>query len=245
MYYKATWKRLAHQVLFITTVSESSKRRIVEILDVAPEKVIVINNAVSEAFFKNEDIKFQPIQDKFNLPNDYVLCVGSFDGRKNQLKVVEAWKKISDKFNDTKLVFVGDSGKNFSSSGNQQVLSEAIFTGYVSEEELLAIYENAKLFVYPSLYEGFGLPVLEAMAAGLPVITSKGSPMEEFAKEAGLLVDPRNADEIAMAMDELLSNQSLCNSLSQKAKEIAGEYKWEYTARRYDELFAKAMEMEI
>ncbi|MCG7601028.1 glycosyltransferase family 4 protein [Halomonas sp. McH1-25] len=239
LYYDYVLTRLSKKASFITTVSDFSKRRICQVLGVDDGKVEVIPNGVSDVFFNQPQSSFSEVKEKFSLPEYYILCVGSFDGRKNQERLVEAWEKIHKKHTGIKLVFTGGRGRAFNDSLMGPGLADAIFTGYVDENDLVCLYRNCLMFVYPSIYEGFGLPVLEAMASGVPVITSLDSPMEEISRGGSLLVNPKSPDDIAEAIDELICNESLCSQLSSFGVEKAKKYSWDFSANRYDELFRK------
>lgn len=222
-------KRAAH----IITISEFSKDRILDVFGVAENKVSVIYNGVD-----------LPREDLASLPSDitipyerYVLAVGSLEPRKNIKRLISAWLKIVDLLpEDIGLVLVGAKGINrvFLDSGLQseaQLASNRIFfTGHVSDNDLSVLYKNAVLFCYPSLYEGFGLPPLEAMSYGIPVITSNTTAMAEICHGAAILVDPFDVDCIADAIQKQV--RSIDHSLASAGKHLAQQLNWELCATK-------------
>ncbi|WP_456267958.1 glycosyltransferase family 4 protein [Kushneria sp. AK178] len=236
-YYNFVWSKMKNTVKQFTTVSHFSKERMVICLGIPHESIEIIPNGVSESFYAKQTISI--VQSRFYFLDNYVLCVGSFDARKNQSVLLEAWQDIKERYPDVTLVFVGERGKNFNQDDIGSNDRGVVFTGYVSDEELILLYRHAQVFVYPSIYEGFGLPVLEAMASGTPVITSINSPMEEFAAEAGIMVDPKNISDIKGSLEFMLENESRREDFSRKGIAIAKSMRWEESAKAYENLFKR------
>ncbi|MDV7104215.1 glycosyltransferase family 1 protein [Vibrio sp. TH_r3] len=168
--------------------------------------------------------------------NKFILSVATLEPRKNLQQLVRAYKLLPEETRRSiPLVLVGDQGwKNselFDEAKNLIDKQQIIFTGYVSDSELRLLYASAKLFVYPSLYEGFGLPVIEAMASGVAVITSNIGATAEVANNSAMLVDPNNISEIRHAMAEVISNQQLREKLVADGLARAEQFSWENTAR--------------
>ncbi len=162
-------------------------------------------------------------------PKKYILFVGSIQPRKNLDGLMMAWHRVKDKFTDTWLVVVGESGRVFRSV--RFFDDERIrFLNYVSEKELPALYANAELFVLPSFDEGFGLPALEAMACGTPVIVSDGGALPETVGDAGIIFRLEEADSLAQAIEKCLSDEHLRVSLAEKGLERAKKFSWQITA---------------
>ncbi|MCL4389951.1 MAG: glycosyltransferase family 4 protein [Patescibacteria group bacterium] len=192
----------------IITISEASKKDIVEILGVAPEKVKVIYLAAGE--------EFKPAGPKFSHPKPYLLAVGTQEPRKNLVNLIAAYKKLSTK--DLDLIIVGKHGW-----GQDAPVAGVINLGYVAPGKLPDLYRGAKCFVYPSLYEGFGVPVLEAMACGCPVVTSNVGSLPEVGGDGATYVDPLNVTDIA---DKLAHVKRTGREMAQAKK-----FSWEKTAR--------------
>jgi glycosyltransferase involved in cell wall biosynthesis len=209
----------------VITVSEFSKREICDLYGVSPAKIRVVYNGIDERFFlKPTKQSTEVARRKFGLSDKYVLYVGAIEEKKNISRLLAAWRKVvsSKAHGGRKLVLAGGGG------GQEYDVKEAIKTakltrsvvlpGYIPDENLVAVMGGADLFVYPSMYEGFGLPVLEAMACQVPVVTSKTSSLGEVAGDAALLIDPESVDELAEGMVSVLSNQKLASKLIKNGK---------------------------
>ena len=235
--------RLARRVRRIITVSEFSKTRICEIFSVAPDKVRVVPNGVDSRFRRASEDEIQEARAGFKLPRKYVLCVGSLEPRKNLPRLLEAWDNISRQVADHKLVLVGTTAAVFRDAKLDAADDPTVvLTGYVPDEVLPALYSGAAAFIYPSLYEGFGLTVLEAMACGTPVICSSTTSLPEVAGDAALLVEPTDAEAIAQALLRLLSDQPLQGSLRERGLSRAREFTWDRAAEQTWDVLAEASE---
>jgi len=176
-----------------------------------------------------------PALKRYVIERPYILYVGSLEKRKNLPRLLEAYAYLRETLPGWKLVIVG--GRKWKSDPIYKAVQRlglephVIFTGFVAEEDLPALYNGADLFVFPSLYEGFGLPVLEAMACGTPVVTSNTSSLPEVAGEAALLVAPTDVKAIAAAMQRVLSEPDLAAELRRRGLERASQFSWERTAR--------------
>jgi glycosyltransferase involved in cell wall biosynthesis len=252
LYFKTLIPLSARKSSAIITVSESTKRDMLSRFKfLEPEKMRVIHHGVDLFKERENDLEhaWEKISGKHSLSEqEYFLFVGTLEPRKNIIGVIKAFHHMrqTDKmYEKYKLVIVGKKGwfydEIFETVKKQHLEDLVVFTGYVSEEQKQALLLKAFLFVYPSFYEGFGIPILEAMAAGVPVITSNVSAMPEVAGDAALLVNPNHWQEISMAMLKLLSEQSLYEKLSQKGLERARKFTWEETANKTLDLFEKLM----
>jgi glycosyltransferase involved in cell wall biosynthesis len=191
-------------------------------------------------------VEVQPVLERYQLSQPYILYVGSIEPRKNLLRLLQAYARLRKDLPGWKLVLVGarNAWKSTPISEEMRKLNLAPWvqlTGYIPEEDLPALYNGAGLFAFPSLYEGFGLPVLEAMACGTPVITSNVSSLPEVAGDAALLVDPYNVEEIAAAMVNVLSDQELSEDLHRRGLERSKEFSWERTAQQTLEVYKKVL----
>ncbi len=220
----------------IVADSESSRQDILLLLDVNPNRVFTVPLGVSPAYHHVDDREsLESIRRKYHLPERFLLYVGVLEPRKNLPVLVRAYRSLVNRGIPHSLVIVGRKGwmydQLFQTIRDLDLASRVIFTGYVPEAELPLIYSTADLFIYPSLYEGFGLPVLEAMACGVPVVTSNISSMPEIVGNAGILVDPRRMDELADAVFRISTNRDLHDELAHKGAVRAQLFSWERTAR--------------
>ncbi|MDR3541813.1 MAG: glycosyltransferase family 1 protein [Desulfosporosinus sp.] len=233
----------------IITASQSAKGEIVDLLKVPEDKIVVTPLGVSTGFSplqQNEEL-LQTVRKRYNLPEQFLLYVGTIEPRKNLERLIEALSIVKEKLGKSSVGLVLAGGKGWLNGPiyrrvqELKLLDDVTFTGYVSEEDLPILYNMALAFVYPSLYEGFGLPPLEAMACGVPVITSKVSSLPEVVGDAGILIDPYNVEELSDAILQVVSSAELRKSLSDKGIKQASLFTWEKCAREtltiYEECF--------
>ncbi len=179
-----------------------------------------------------------------NFPKRFVLSLATLEPRKNQISIIEAYEAYRDGTKDAiHLVIGGGAGWKsrpiLKAAKQSKYAKEIHLIGYVSEEQKAGLYRTAQVFVFPSFYEGFGLPVLEAMAAGCPVITSHTSSLPELVQDAALLIDPYNVNDSAQAIRQVLSSHTLRQNMIKRGKERAKEFSWEKTARKTQEILSK------
>ena len=222
----------------IITGSEAAKADIVNLLNVAEEKVEVTRFGLEEIFHPVDDEKLLPLREKYRLPERFILFVGTIEPRKNILNLVRAFHKLD---RDMSLVIAGRKGWLFEEIFKEVErlnLGERInFLDYFSETDLPLLYNAASVFVYPSLYEGFGFPPLEAMACGVPVITSNKSSLPEIVGEAGILINPEDVGEIREAIISVVDDDSLAQEMIRKGLERAKRFSWEKCARKTLKLY--------
>ena len=245
-------KKFLNKADIIVAVSENTKKDIVELCDVNPEQVKVIYSGIGDQYSKIKNIDMQNfafqdlalIKKKYNLPDKYILYLGTLEPRKNVEGIIRAFNELRMKnkeLAEIKLVIAGGNGwksKNIFNVWEKSKYKDDIkFLGYVNSNDKAYLYNLASVFVYPSFYEGFGFPPLEAMACGTPVITSFTSSIPEVVGEAAIMVDPYNITGIANAMEQVLTNQELQNDLIKKGLEQARRFSWEKTAKEYLEVF--------
>ena len=233
-WYEWLLPRLAQKVRHIITVSEFSKQRIVERLRVEPEKVSVILNGVDERFRPQTEQTIQEVREALGIPKGaYFLYVGSLEPRKNLTRLLEAWAQVQPAVDaEITLVVAGARGsaRVFRKAPLSKVPRRVHRTGYVPEEQLPGLYAGALALLYPSLYEGFGLPPLEAMACGIPVVTSSTTSLPEVTGDAAILVDPESVESIAAGIHRVLSSEALRQELRARGLARAREVTWERTA---------------
>jgi glycosyltransferase involved in cell wall biosynthesis len=231
----------------IATVSEFSRQDLSENLGVPLTKVTAIPNGLNDPHPPDEDLQ-AALRERFKLGDGLVLYVGGIHERKNVARLIRAFAKFRrEEHFPGKLLITGSvSGAPYQEKMKAQldqvvastdVSDYVIFTGFVSDRELEALMRLALFLVYPSLYEGFGIPILESMQIGTPVITSNLTAMPEVAGEAALLVNPYRVDDIAAAMARLLNDPSKREELVERGKQWAREFSWDRTAEEYLELY--------
>jgi len=229
--------------------SESTRLDAIRIMQIPPEKIVTVHLGVDPKFRVIHDPQaLQQVRREYKLPDSFILYVGLIEPRKNVPLLIQAYKKLVDQGITTPLVIVGRLGW-MSGEINDQIerldLKERVqFTGYVPVEDLPGIYNLACLFVYPSRYEGFGFPVLEAMACGVPVITSSVSSLPEIVGEAGMLIQPDDEEVLTQAMGIVLSKPDLQAELARKGPVHAAEFTWERTARRTIQVYRQVLGMQ-
>ena len=235
----------AHFADCVLTVSENSKRDIVRLLLIHESKVTVIYNGVNEAFRPLDRRECRGyLERKYSIGHDFILTPGSLSRNKNTLRLLAAMRILKERGRRESLVLLGDKeDPEFDrvSAGVRRLGLDGtvLFPGFVPREDLPAFYNAASLVAYPTLYEGFGLPVLEAMACGTPVVTSNNSSLPEVAGNAALLVDSRKPEEIAVALQRLLADEALRNELSSRGILRARQFTWEKAAKETLEVFVE------
>lgn len=242
---------LKNHPIHIITISEYIKQELINYLKISESRITVIYEGVNHEKYKRLS-KNDEIMKKYSIPEDrrMILCVGSEHPRKNFPTLIKAFHKLKKKYGDVKLVKVGSPQWKGARGELLKLIKELnlqnviIFTGYVSEEDLPGIYNVADLFVFPSFYEGFGLPPLEAMACGCPVITSNTSSIPEVVGDAGIMVDPYDVDGLADAMYEVLTNESLREDMIKRGLKRAKMFSWEKCARETLKVYLSLMECE-
>ena len=224
--------------------SECTRRDVIRFYRVPPERVVVTPDAAGPQYRPQSEEEVRRIRRKYGLPRRYFLAVGNIQPRKNLPRLVRAFSEVAGQAPDVKLAIVGRSawrGSEVESVVRQLGLQQRVtFTGYVPDEDLPALYTGALALCYPSLYEGFGLPALEAMACGAPAIVSNVSSLPEVVGDAALLVNPTSVDQIARALSTLLNDEKMRAEYSTRSLARAAQFSWERTARLtrhvYDEV---------
>ncbi len=232
-------KKIIKNFDHIVAMSENTKKDIIELCKISEEKISVIYSGVSEKYYKIDDKKNIKIKNFPNLPKKFILFLGTLEPRKNVDGIIKAYNKLrkNNNFDEYELVIAGGKGwknKNiYNAFKNSKYKNDIQFLGYVDNKDKNYLYNLADLFVYPSFYEGFGLPPIEAMACGCPVIASSVSSLPEIVGSAGIMVNPHDISEISQAMNDILSDKNLQNKLSQKGIKKAKEFNWEKSAKKY------------
>jgi glycosyltransferase involved in cell wall biosynthesis len=243
VYAKASMWMAARRSDRILTVSEASKRDIIHFFNVRPEKIVVVYNAIDERFrMTPADEDVARVRERYQLNHRFVLYAGNIKPHKNLVRLIEAFDKLrTSGFEDLKLLIIGDEISKLPALRRavhtHKLHKHVRFLGFLPDETLAILYRLTAVFVFPSLYEGFGLPPLEAMACGAPVVTSNVSSLPEVAGDAAVLVDPYDVDSIVEGMRRVLTNPALAEDLRRKGRERAREFSWERSVARTRELY--------
>ncbi len=213
--------------------SQSTKNDLIELLGVSPDKIEVVYAGVERRFHPMEgEMALQRVKKRYGLDSPFILSLGTLEPRKNFTGLIEAYALMRDK--GLKLVIAGGKGwlydEIFARVEELGLENKVIFPGFVADEDLPALYNLAELFVFPSLYEGFGLPPLEAMACGTPVVTSDRPSLPEVVGEAGLMVEATDSQELAEAMERVLTDENLRKEMREKGVKQAAKFTWEAAA---------------
>lgn len=240
-FYRFVVPRLARQARHIIAISEYTKQRIVAVCGVPPEKVSVTLLAADARF--NPQAADPALIAGLALPSArYVLALGSIEPRKNLPRLLQAWARAEPRIpSDITLVVAGGQGRRtiFGDHALGQLPPRVHFTGHVPDEQLPSLLANALGFCYPSSYEGFGLPPLEAMASGVPVITSGLTSLAEVVGDAGLQIDPFQVEDIAGALERLCGDDALRARLRQSGLERSRGFSWDLAARQTWEILSR------
>jgi glycosyltransferase involved in cell wall biosynthesis len=230
----------------VVCISEHCRQTTAEWFKLPLEKLVVVRHGVNPVMRPVPgDEARAAVQQAYGIDRPFVLYLGKLERRKNIVRLLRAFRRmLDDSGADVDLVLAGrrfwDTGPIDEEIDALRLRDRVIETGYVPDEIVPALYSAARMFVFPSLWEGFGLPVLEAMACGTPVITSNVSSLPEVAGDAAILVDPTSEDELSHEMTRVLEDDALRNDLRQRGLRRAAEFTWEQTARQTLEAYERA-----
>ena len=228
----------------VIAVSKATAQDLIELYRTPPEKISVLYHGVTPEFRPNDDpAQRAAIRDKYNLGRQpFILSVGTIQPRKNYQRLIQAFAQVKA---EADLVIAGGPGWHaddiYNEVTRQQLTDRVHFLGFVPDADLPLLYSAAALFVYPSLYEGFGLPALEAMACGTPVVAANRSALPEVVGSAGLLVDPFDVEAIAAAIDTVLHDSRLHQSLVQAGLAQAAQFSWTKMAGELVQIYQKLL----
>ena len=246
-YARASLWTAAHRSDRVLTVSEASKRDILRYFRIPPSKIDVIYNAIDERFGETppED-EIARVRERYQLDDPFVLYAGNIKPHKNLERLIESFHTFRrGGFEQVKLLIIGDEISKYATlrrAVHKYKLHKHVrFFGFVPDRTLAALYRLAAVFVFPSLYEGFGLPPLEAMASGTPVITSNVSSLPEVVGDAAILIDPYEPDAIADAMRRVLTDAALRESLRTRGLARVREFSWERSIGRVREIYGEVL----
>lgn len=231
------FKRVIQNADAVIAVSRSTKKDLIDLLAINEKKIKVIYEGVEEKFRPVvNNTELSRVRKKYKLPESFVLYLGTLEPRKNVEGIIEAYNKLSVK---QSLIIGGGEGWKYDKIKKLVDKNDRIkLIGYVDECDKRGLYTLADLLIYPSYYEGFGLPPIEAMACGTPVIAGSNSSQVEVVGEAGVLVDPYNLNEVALAMDYILKNDVVRSSIREAGFINAKRFNWHKTAEETLKLFS-------
>ena len=244
-YARASITGAARRATRVLTVSESSKRDILRFVDIPPEKIDVIYNAHEEHFtIEPREEHVARVRERYQLHDPFILYAGNVKPHKNVERLIDAFHLLRQRgLDDLKLVLIGDDISRYAALRravhHHQLHKYVRFLGYMPEDTLAVMYRLAAVFVFPSLYEGFGLPPLEAMASGTPVVTSNVSSLPEVAGGAAILVDPLSPEAIADGIYRVLADAQLRQCLRERGIARARQFSWEASVRRVREIYGQ------
>ncbi|NJR50155.1 MAG: glycosyltransferase family 4 protein [Leptolyngbyaceae cyanobacterium CSU_1_3] len=244
---KSAIARIRKDQDYLICVSESTKQDFCNFTTIDPARVFVISSAASESFYQVTDrtLILETLR-RFNIPpSPFIMSLATLEPRKNLDFLIKGFLKYIQEMNDqeTNLVLIGALGWKYDRifeslpEADQKLRSRIILTGYIPDQDLSAIYSGASVFAYPSLYEGFGLPPLEAMQCGTPVITSNTSSLPEVVGDAGIMIDPHQEDELCQAFSTILNSQKIQAEMSHKSLQRASQFSWEKCAEQTANLY--------
>ncbi len=227
----------------ILVPSNAVKNDLAEQFRIAPEKITVVYHGVDEDFFSSTDTARYLVRQKYGLPEKFILFLGAMEPRKNVRTVIAAYSAMRDELKNTyPLVIAGAAG--WKSAGVRRLGAKTrgiIWTGYVRRALLPALYHSAALFVFPSLYEGFGMPLTEAMAARVPIVASNRGAIPEIVGDAAILADPLSVSDIATGMERILETPAIASALGETGRQLARRFTWEKTAAQTKAFFEQAL----
>ncbi|MEE8472104.1 MAG: glycosyltransferase family 1 protein [Dehalococcoidia bacterium] len=242
------WLRKLNRADAVVAVSENTRKDILELLDVPPEKVHTVYNGYNADLFRS-DLSPEYVEGvlrRYHLGTPYILSLGTLEPRKNLVRLIQAFHLLRKKSPDPiYLVLAGAMGWKYDIIFNEirrlGLHDSVSYLGYAPDEDLPGLIKGARALAYPSLYEGFGIPPLEAMAVGTPVITSNAASLPEVVGEAGLQVDPEDVGAIAAALERVCGDDALAEDMRAKGLKRAQQFSWDRAARQVMEIYHKLL----
>lgn len=249
LYWATTIKRNSKKPTRYIAISQSTKEDFIEYMNIAESKIDVVHHGVDLEFFTRtlDENKLNELKAHCSLPPNFILFVSALIPIKNIETLIKSYSILigDKKFKDIGLVIAGSEGWQyepiFELVRDLRLQEKIVFTGYFPQKDLPMLYSAAKLFVLPSIYEGFGIPVLEAFACGTPVITSNTSCLPEVAGDAAILIDPNSPEELTEAMGKVLSDEALQQEMIKKGLQRVKQFSWKKTAEKTLAAYEKAI----
>lgn len=224
----------------IIAVSEFTKQEIISCYGVAEEKISVVYNAVGDEFVSlcTDTEELERVRAKYHLPAQFAICVGTLQPRKNIPAFLRAFARLREQLSEVKIVLVGNRTAHNVDTEIDRVIAEerleevVIFPGFIEQADLPNVIRLAKTLVFPSLYEGFGIPVLEAMSQGVPVVSADIPSLNEVVGEASLRVNTADTEEFAHILQQIFTDEAICDTLREEGFSRAQEFSWEKSTRQ-------------
>lgn len=243
--YRYWLPRIIHRVNAVITDSKASRSDIARYLPVDAKKLFLVPLGVDQRYRPRPSAERIAVRSSYGVPDGYLLFVGSIEERKNLRRLLQACARLWAGGEERPLLVVGARRWKYTrileTVQDLNLESHVLFTGYVPDSDLPALYSGADLFVFPSLYEGFGLPPLEAMACGTPVVTSNVSSLPEVVGDAAIMVDPYDVQGLAAAMRKVLDDADLRAEMREKGLARASQFTWERTAQETVKVYQKVL----
>lgn len=244
-YYKI-FARILRHVDLVIVISENTRRDLIDLIGISPERIRVIHLGVDSSFYPvNNSLIMGKMRNEYLIPDRYILYLGNTMPHKNLLRLIAAMELVHQHEPNVSLLLAGRKDKY------RPIIEKAIekaklgsvvrFLGFIKEEHLPILISGAQVFVYPSLYEGFGLPVLEAMACGTPVVASNISPIKEIVEDGGVLIDPENIKDIAEGILGLLRNPSLAKHIADMGQKRSRQFSWRRCAEQHIDIYREVL----
>ena len=245
-YLNLTMPLYCRRATHLIAVSEQTRRDVVALYGIPAERITVIPEAPAPGFAPVSAEAVADARARYHLPERYLLAVGTLEPRKNLTRLVEAWAPLYQAGSAPPLVLAGKRGwlndDFFAALERSPARDGVVLTGYVNDADLPALYTGAALSICASLYEGFGLPLLEAMACGVPVLCSNSSSLPEVAGGAAVLFDPRNVADMTATLARVLADGALRQDLAERGRARASQFSWAATARQTVAVYQRVLE---
>lgn len=243
--YHQKFRYACQQADTIIAISEQTKADIIQYFNIAADKIAVVYQDCNPVFRQKIAVSdLKSIKEKYALPDNFILCVGTLEPRKNQLQLLKAWQ-LAGLAKEIPLVFIGRKTAYYQELNQyiqaNNLSSQVLFLPYIPTQELPAIYQLAGLFVYPSVFEGFGIPVLEALNSGVPVITSKGSCFAEAGGPTTLYADPDNTEELAHCLQKVVTDTDLRQKMIAAGLQYAQKFRPEVTVAQLHQIYSNLL----
>ena len=243
--YKKSLRESINNADYIITISHYTQKCLENFFDIRDNVSVIYNGYDKPKVGDN----FEKLSKKFGIDKNYVIYVGGLGPRKNILKMIEAFSKIKKEKN-LQFIIVGDKKPTIEREwrayenkiNNLGLEKEIILTGFLDDQDMNTLRKKAKIALYVSTYEGFGLPILETFYLGVPMVTSNVTAMPEIANNAALTVDPKNVDQITKAIKKIITDNNLRNDLIKRGKKRSEEFSWEKMGQKYLDLYKKISE---
>lgn len=243
LYQLTNWSKYSiKNAKHIFAISNATKDDITKNYEIDPKKITVTYMGYNQQLFKPQPkLTIEKVQTKYKIKGEYIIFVGTLQPRKNIERLIEAFSGLSSKTSDLSLVIIGKKGwmydQIFTKVKKLNLESNVIFTDFIPEVDMPALISGAKLYVLPSLYEGFGIPVIEAQACGTPVVVSNTSSLPEIVGESGIKVNPNDTKSIKLGIEKVLNNLTLSSNLIKKGLKNAQRFSWQKCAKDTLEVF--------